>query len=448
MSGHPAKNAIFKDAVKLISGTMGARIILVAIMPLLTRLYDPDDFALLAVCMAIMSTISVVGCLRFEAAIPLAADERDAANILLAALASLTLVCSLLGIIALTFDENITTALNTPAIKPYLWLLVLGIGAIALNAALQGWAVRQKRFGQIARTKATQTGFGAAIMVGFGALGLAPLGLVLGNICALGAGSMSLLSTILRNDRKKFAAIRIAEVWTAAIRYRRYPMIASIEALTNVAATQVPILIIAAHLTDGVGQLFLAMQIMALPITLVGASVAQIYTSHARENLERGNLSTFTAQIIANMSRLGFMPIMLIAAAAPLLFSWVFGAEWQSAGQIAVLLAPWMFMQLLSGPISSVMLLRNKHATFLAAQLCALIFRVGAVLIAVALSPDLVITAYAISGAVVCIGTLIMYTGSAGIDIKTLARSMAPITLIGKVAALATIAIYIASLAR
>lgn len=415
------------------SGVVGARIVLIAVMPLLTRLYDPADFALLAVYMAIVGVISVIGCLRFEAAIPLARSDRDATCILIAAAAALLLVSCLLGVVVLGFGPEVLAALNHSAMEPYLWLVVVSVGVVAMNGALQAWAVREKRFGQLARTKASQAILGSGVMLGFGWLGVGPFGLLLGNLSAMGAGGLSLLARMLTTDRPRFSGVRIAEVWAVVVRYRRYPAISSFEALANVGAAQIPILIIAVYLETEVGQLFLAMQVMMLPLTLVGASVAQVYHSRAREHLDGGTLADFTAKTVRNMARLGFGPIFAGAIACPFVFPWLFGAEWRHAGTIALLLAPWMFMQFLSGPISSVMLLRDRHMTFLAMQVAVLVFRVSVLMIAASISLEAAIPAYSVSGALVCAGTLFVYARCAGLEAMPLAQSVLPRTWIGAI---------------
>ena len=75
-------SSLFTDTAKLVSGTAGGRLILLAVLPVVTRLYDPEDFALLAVYMALITTLSVAACLRLDIAIPLAETDEQAADLL------------------------------------------------------------------------------------------------------------------------------------------------------------------------------------------------------------------------------------------------------------------------------------------------------------------------------------------------------------------------------
>ena len=66
--------------------------------PVLTRLYTPEDFGVLAVYASIVSVLVVVTSLRYELAIPLPADDNTAANLLLLALAIVVALTLLNGL--------------------------------------------------------------------------------------------------------------------------------------------------------------------------------------------------------------------------------------------------------------------------------------------------------------------------------------------------------------
>ncbi len=77
------KNNFAKRVSLLIGATAVAQLILILSMPLLTRLYTPEDFGLLAIYSSILAVISVVASLCYESAIPLPKNDETAAHILL-----------------------------------------------------------------------------------------------------------------------------------------------------------------------------------------------------------------------------------------------------------------------------------------------------------------------------------------------------------------------------
>ena len=393
-------NSLFQDTAILVFGTAGGRLILLLAMPAATRLYDPEDFRLLAVFVALVSTISVAACLRFEIAIPLAENDDDAANLLVLALVSVTGMS--LGVLAFSSitPQAFAEWLGVPEIGSYLWLVPVGIFLMASYSALQFWATRMRRFGIISRTRVGQTATGVMTMLGLGWIGLAPLGLLLGNMLTVGAGGVSLAVRALRQDRAILSVINWRSMVDTARRFRRYPIYSTPEALANVTAIQMPILMIAAMTGDEAGQLFLVMQIMAAPMTLLGASVGQVFASRAQEELRNGTLNRFTVSMMRRLFLIGLGPMAAAALLGPPLFPVVFGDNWARAGVIVAWIAPCMLLQLTVSPVSMGLHVTGHQRAAMALQVVGLALRVGAVALAASFPVAGPVEAYTVSGAV------------------------------------------------
>lgn len=388
-------STLFRDTAKLVLGTAGSRVILLLALPFVTRLYGPEDFRLLAVFLALVSTISVVACLRLEIAIPLADNDDDAANLLAMALVAATGVAAILLVPSFVAPEAFAFWLGNPAIAPYLWLVPIGVFLSASYTALQFWATRMRRFSIIARTRVGQAATGACTMLGLGWLGLAPLGLLLGNVLTLGAGGLSLAVQALRNDRDRLSAVNPRRMAETLRHYRRYPIYSTPGALANVAGIQIPILIIAAVSGGEAGQLFLAMQVMAAPMSLLGASVGQIYASRAAEELRSGRLHNFTVTMMRRLFLIGLGPIALAALLAPVVFPPIFGHEWQRAGIIVAWIAPWMLAEFVVSPVSMVMNVLGRQVQMMWLTLSGAAIRISGIAIATIFYGTFHVEAYA-----------------------------------------------------
>lgn len=393
-------NPLFRDVVQLISGTVVGRLILLAAMPVVTRLYGPDDFALLAVFMAFTSTVAVIACLRLELAIPLAPDDDDAANLLAAAVVFSLATSAVVLLLAIVLPSSAYTSIGHPEMAAYAPLVALGVLTISTYMAFQYWATRARRFRSISRTRIGQSSFGVVTMLSLGWWAAGPLGLLLGNVISTGAGGVSLAAHALRHDRATFRAVsrrRVAEVLRT---YHRFPVYSMPEAIANVASVQLPILLIAASTGDDAGQLYLAMQIMAAPMALLGASVAQVYASRAREELDAGRLSPFTRRMMRRLLLIGITPIVLVAVLAPLVSPLVFGEAWHRAGVIIALIAPWTLLQFLVSPVAISLHVTNNHWTAMVLQIFGLFLRTGMVLCLGPLPSVGYVEAFAASGAI------------------------------------------------
>lgn len=407
-------DGVARDVIRLVSGTLAGRLIAIAAMPIITRLYSPADFALLATYLGIISLVSVAACLRLDIAIPVAKEQEDAANLLvLSLLASGTFSLLALGLV-LIMPGKLAGLLGQPLIAPWLWLVPVGILFSSSYSALQWWATRAKRFGSIAITRITQAAMGAFTTLSLGFAGLAPFGLLLGNLLNASAGSLRLLLDMLRRDRGILALPSSTGLLATLRRYRRFPLFSMPEALVNTAGLQLPVLMIAALAGREAGYLLLAQQVMAIPMSLLGSSVAQVYVSRSPQKLSEGRLTEFTLETMSRLAAVALGPVILLGCVAPFAFVHIFGAEWARSGEIMRWMAPWMALQFITSPVSTVMLVTNRLPTMLALTSFGLLSRLGMTVTFLALSPDLAVAGL-IAGSIVHYSVVfIVVTATAG----------------------------------
>lgn len=409
-------NSFIGDTAKLVSGTIGGRVILLLALPVATRLYEPEDFKLLAVAMALVNLVSAVACLRLEIAIPLAENDSDAANLLVMSLISALLISTLIMLLAWVAPLSMANLIGSPEIAPYLWLVALGVFLMASYSALQFWLIRSQQFGSIARTRVSQAVTGAATMLGLGWAGFVPVGLLLGTILSYGAGGISLAKYIWNKDADKLLSVDYKRIVDSLRRYNRYPIYSVPEALFNTIGMHVPILIIAASSGDEAGQLFLATQLMSAPIALIGGSVSQVYSSRAVTELNKGTLLQFTKSIMKRLFLLGIGPMLIASVLGPLVVPNLFGSEWQRSGEIVTLITPWLLLQLVASPVSIGLTVTGHQALAMGLQLFGLVLHISWVLGAFMLFGSLTVEALALSGAIFYLlyGWTILYAVSKG----------------------------------
>ena len=84
------------------------------------------------------------------------------------------------------------------------------------------------------------------------------------------------------------------------------------------------------------GQFALVLGTLALPTTLVGNAVGQVFYQRASQQFANG--SSFTSLLLANARMLLFIAVpafLFVALTGPFLYSFVFGSQWHVAGQTA-----------------------------------------------------------------------------------------------------------------
>jgi len=394
-----SKSDFLRSVTVLAGGTAAAQFLMVLLLPLLTRLYSPEDFNTLAVYLGLLSIFSVVATLRFELAISLPEEDDEAAHLLALGIGCSLLTALLVGLGLLLGMDVLAAWLGDPSLSIYFWVLPIGVFLSGVYSALQFWMGRRKQFASIAKTKVQQALSASAVQLLYGSMSTGPLGLFLGQTINNGAGAIGLLVKCIKNDRELLGHLRMNQIRAVFFKYSRFPKYSTVEALANNASIQVPVIIIAGlSMGPEAGFLLLAMQIMQAPISLIGSAVSQVYISKAPEKMRQGELAEFTSDTLSGIIKMGVLPLVVGGVIAPYAFSIVFGESWERTGEIVVYMIPWIVMQLLVSPISMVLHTTNNQPKALLLQLSGFAMRVGVVSGMAGLYPEYLTEAYAFTG--------------------------------------------------
>ncbi|VFR25894.1 O-antigen flippase Wzx [plant metagenome] len=387
----------------LVGGTGLSQAILFLAMPVLTRLYSPADFSLMATFVSVTNIIAVSACLRFDIAVPIPEEDGDAAHLLALALLS-SCAISFLVLLAVVVAPVLTVSLlGNPDIAPFLLLIPATILAISWYNALQYWATRKQAFGRLAKYKLFQASAASGGQLAGGYWSSGAGWLLLGPALNYGLGTVLLL----RGAVGQVSQIRLQKLKEVCRRYVDFPRYSAPESLANSCAILLPVLVISALAENAeAGFLLLAMQIMQAPMTLIGTSISQVYLSTAGQEWKNGTLGRATIGVLGTLLRLGVAPLLLGCLLAPDIFALVFGSEWRRSGELVLWMTPWLVLQFLASPVSMALHVTGRQRLALVTQVLGLALRLGAVLLAHAYWPARIGEAYAVSGAIFYFGYL------------------------------------------
>ena len=369
-----------RSVAVLAGGTALGQAVMALSSPILTRLYSPEDLGSLAVFSSILGMVSVLAALRYELAIPLPQYDADAAALLALSLSVVVGASLLIGVGVRFLGGQVAAWANAPALKPHLWLLPVGVGVGGFYQVLSYWAVRKQEFGRIARTKLYQ-GLGASstqIVLGLAAVG--PAGLLIGQVVGQGAGGGSLAVGAWREGREHLRTVSLEALRRVAWRYRRFPKLSSFSGLLNSAGLQLPALLLAAFYGPPVaGWFLLGQRVVGIPMTLLGQAVSQVYLGTASRLVQedRPRLRGVFTKTAGRLLVLGLIPMSVLGAGGPWLFSRVFGPEWLEAGSYVQLLAGAFVLQLVITPLSQTLNIIERQDIQLAWDFGRLLLVVG-----------------------------------------------------------------------
>jgi len=358
------------------SGTVGAQALMLLAAPFLTRLFDTEDFGLLAVYAGLLALVGVVSKLRYELAIPLPEADHEAANLvaLCVLLVGATTIVS--SILVLCLGETLCGLLSVPRLTKYLWLLPVGVLLSGLYTAFNYWGVRKKQFGVIAGTRWRQAF--ATIAIQLSAFKLGPIALLLGQAAGQSAGIINLAKPLF--GRPVFRQLSVVGIGSMMRRYRRFPIFSTGEGLANTAGAQLPPLMFAGFFgAEAAGIYALAHRVLQLPMALIGKSVGQVFLANAAEARREGTLGSLVEGVHDRLARISLPPAMVLMLAGPDLFALVFGEQWRLAGECARWLSPWLYLVFVSSPMSTLFSVVERQDQGMAFQILLLAARCGAI---------------------------------------------------------------------
>lgn len=372
-----AQGGFLKAISVLVGGTALAQLISILILPILTRIYTPEEFSVFAIFTSLLSAIVVVSCLRFEIAIPIPKKDKTAINLLLLSLISNIFLTIFLIIFIYFFKEKIFSYINNPFFNDFIWLIPVSFFLAGLYNTLQFWHTRKKNFKIISKTRIYQSVSSSFIQITMGFLGAGVLGLILGQVVNFAAGLGLLFSKFKAEGFFLFKKTSIDRIIYDFNKYDKFPKYSTFEALTHSFSMHLPIVIIGLFLIGPeVGYILLAMKIMSIPIGLIGSAVAQVYLAGAKDYRINRRLFNYSIYTVKKIFIIGIAPILFIGFSSYLFSETILGSEWSAVGEISMYLIPAVFMQLVASPITMGLHIIEKQKLAMFLQIFGFFIRV------------------------------------------------------------------------
>lgn len=338
-------------------------------MPLLTRLYGPDDFGLMAVFTALVLMITPVLTLNYVLALPLPRRDGTAMNLMALSLLLLLALGGVMSLLLWAFGATLLRLLSMEALAPWWWLIVLGSLGGAVYELLSYWATRRRSYMVIARTSVTQQISGNLVKLGLGAIDFGTGGLLIGEVVAKSGGSLSLARAFWAEFGQAWRHVRLRRIRQLAGRYMSFPVYRVPSQFLLIFAQQFPLIGVAYLYEPSVaGQFSLALTTLALPLGLIGSSMGKALFAEASSlgMANRFQIYTMAKQVQIRLFLVSLLPALLLFLLGPELFSLAFGSEWRQAGTFAAILAVFTIFQFTSSPIIQLLSILPDQSTFLA----------------------------------------------------------------------------------
>lgn len=348
-----------RGVMTLMTGTSLAQALPIALSPILTRIYTPEEFGVFALYMSICAILAVLVTGKYELAVVIPKYDSEAINLVaLTIVVSLITSLILLGIV-LVWNERLVNLLGHSEIGAWLYLTPITTLILGCYHALNFWANRRTRYKSMAVSRVIQSGATGGAQLGAGVSKIGLLGLILGQMIGQLLSTLFLAKSLSYDERRLLGRISIRRMRHAARKYIAYPKYMMPGQFMSVGATELPLLLLTVLFGAGTAGFYsLAQRVMAAPLSLVASAIGDVYRQKAAEQYaKQGECLDIFLMSIKRLLLFALLPILPVLLFGPEIFAFIFGESWREAGEIAILLSVLTFFQTVSSPLSSTILL-------------------------------------------------------------------------------------------
>ncbi len=347
------KSEFSRNVLTLMTGTTIAQAIPIAISPILTRIYTPEDYGILAIFLAITAILGSISNGRYELAIMLPKKDEDAINIFALGFIIVSCLSLFLLILVLLFNDYFATLLGNDEIGFWLYFVPLTVFFTGLWNILNYFNNRRKNYKDLRNATIVKSIVSAIVQLSIGFAKQGPTGLVSASILSQFVANTKLLNNIIQN-KLLIAKISKVKIIALAKRYKDFMIHGVPSTLADTGALQLPSLFLPKLFgLAASGHFIFAKRLITLPSGIIANSMSQVFFQQL--TLRKNNREK-TLPLLKNMIKKLFiiaLPIALVIFfSSPYIFPIIFGKNWSVSGDIAQYLAFIFLITFIVSPLS------------------------------------------------------------------------------------------------
>jgi O-antigen/teichoic acid export membrane protein len=351
------KESFAKHVLLITGGSAFAQIVNILASPLITRLYTPEDFGFFSVYSSILGPLAVISSLKYELAIPVAKDEETAVNILFLCISILISFVFLITIVFIFAGNWIIKTFNIENFGDFKYYLSLGVFLIGLYTIFTQWALRQKDYKSISKTKYFQIISQNIVRIGLGFFHFGYNGLLLSAIAGESTGITTLSTPFLKKNRYLLKTVKTFRIKQCIKKYINFSTLFSISLLIqNIGTRLIPLFMVYLFDKNTVGYYGLTYSVLNLPANVIGVSVYSVFYGEAANlgKTKTREIKRLMVKLLKRLCIVGLIPFIIVIFWGPFLFSLVFGAGWYEAGVYARIMAIAIFLSFIQTPLGAI----------------------------------------------------------------------------------------------
>jgi O-antigen/teichoic acid export membrane protein len=333
------KEGLWTLFLRLSTAGVGSQLLALAVYPLISRLYAPEDFGIRATFAAIFMLILPFSTLNLEFALPLVKERSEAGQVFRTSFLFTTILSfSLLIIIGMFYFG---AWIEHPVIA-FLWLLPVAVFLGGTRKAALGWASWRAHQRALVRSKYWRAGTKSVVEL-IGGWWQANIWFLVSSQIAGILAMLVYLFQQMRSDLQRLAADLRHTDWRAVLsRYRGYPLYTLPSTFADLFNTHFPLLFFGSFLSlELAGQFSMAMLLIYLVFSSLGDAFSQAYLVELGRYIQqdRGDIQSLFGKSLRTITSAAAGISLGIALLGEPVLLWVLGPQWEPAAAMMPLLS-------------------------------------------------------------------------------------------------------------
>lgn len=357
-----SKSEFSRNVLTLMTGTTIAQAIPIAISPILTRIYTPEDFGVFALYMAIVSIIAIFITGRYELAIMLPKNDKYAINIFFLSLIITTIISIILFVIVLLFHDSLISILGSEDISTWLYFIPLSVFLLGLYQSLNYWFNRKKEYRNISINKITRSGTVATSNIITGLIGLGAKGLILSSIISQLVINILFIKIFIKRYQNLFVKIKLYRMQILAKKYIKFPTWNLGASFLHTSKENVlQIFMYKFFSTSFLGFYFFANKIIKTPSSILITSFSDVYYQRISKISSKEDIFLLSISYTKKIFFVLIIPYIVFIYILEDFIPFIFGDKWSILYMYIYIISLPIFLNLIVSHFSKILIVVNKQ---------------------------------------------------------------------------------------
>lgn len=363
-----AKGGYLKSMAVLMSGSAVAQLITIAVAPITTRLFTPEELGVYTLIVSAVNMFGMVLSLRYDMSIVYEDEERNVYPLVTLSMI-ICFLTSLLISVGYWFYFTFVSGIDYPVFGScaFIFLLCLAFGLVNILSAYNN---RLREYSVMTSANVYRTSFqnGLIVLTGLGKLG--ETGLLLAQTVGYCAGLKRQSKSLLKEVRA-LRAVKAGDLSRVACKHSRQALLSTPASFANgFSFTIITYFVEYLYGVVVVGLYSISFRVLGLPLNVIASNIARVFMKEASaKKAKNGNYLGIFKKTLLLLIGISIPISLVLILAAPPIFGFVFGPDWREAGVYVQLLTPMFMLRFIAAGLNSSTMISGRQGFDLAIQL-------------------------------------------------------------------------------